>query len=443
MANQFSKPTIAGYNANAPTDDAAQTANNQLKWEYHIDKIGDPVKNLAEALGNATSAAFDDNLFQGNTAVSTTYTVAVTDRGNLISCTSTFTLTMLAAATATSGFMTTIYNNGSGAITIDGSGSETVNGDATITLAANDWAILRSDGSNWLGIRGTEALDEFQYLSGITSNVQDQLDSKTDDDHDHGYDTFTTTWSTGEAVVIGDKRQSTSPDGILYFTVTTAGTTHASTEPTWPTAHGDTVNDNGVVWTAQDGRGETIKVDALDEAIKPWVLIDRRTPSASSEEEFTGLDDIGIGSVELYDRFLIRLDDIRPTSDGDSFRAEVGYGATPTYIVTGYGELTYEIATSVAGVDNNSNTTYISFGQVGSAGSESLAGELELMDIHVAARRKKWKIFCTWETLANVNHMKTGGGIINDESNALSAIRFYFNSSTIASGTISLYGLKK
>ena len=177
MANQYSNPSITGYNSNAPSDDAAETTTNQLKWEYHIDKIGDPIKNLAAAMGNAVDSAFDANFFQGNTAVSTTYTVALTDRGNLISCTSTFTLTMLAAGAATSGFMVTIYNKGSGTITVDGNDAETINGEATISLIPNDWAILRSDGSNWLGIRGTEPLDELQYLSGLTENVQDGLDA--------------------------------------------------------------------------------------------------------------------------------------------------------------------------------------------------------------------------------------------------------------------------
>jgi hypothetical protein len=38
--------------------------------------------------------------------------------------------------------------------------------------------------------------------------------------------------------------------GYTYI-CTTGGTSHATTEPTWPTTIGGTVNDNGVIWTCQ------------------------------------------------------------------------------------------------------------------------------------------------------------------------------------------------
>lgn len=61
-------------------------------------------------------------------------------------------------------------------------------------------------------------------------------------------------WAAATAVSLGTWRTKTSPadDEPLVFVVTTAGTTHASTEPTWPTAIGGTVTDNDVVWTAYD-----------------------------------------------------------------------------------------------------------------------------------------------------------------------------------------------
>ncbi len=55
-------------------------------------------------------------------------------------------------------------------------------------------------------------------------------------------------WVVAEALALGDSRRPTTPNGYR-FQVTTAGTTHATTEPTWPTTIGSTVADGTVVWT--------------------------------------------------------------------------------------------------------------------------------------------------------------------------------------------------
>ena len=46
------------------------------------------------------------------------------------------------------------------------------------------------------------------------------------------------------------KRRRTGTQAGYFFKVTSAGTTHSATEPTWPTTEGSTVVDNGVTWTA-------------------------------------------------------------------------------------------------------------------------------------------------------------------------------------------------
>lgn len=55
-------------------------------------------------------------------------------------------------------------------------------------------------------------------------------------------------WTVATALALGVSRRPTTPNGYRYE-VTTAGTTHASTEPTWPTTIGSTVVDNTVTWT--------------------------------------------------------------------------------------------------------------------------------------------------------------------------------------------------
>lgn len=58
-------------------------------------------------------------------------------------------------------------------------------------------------------------------------------------------------WATGTSYSIGDVVKATSGNTTIYFHCTTAGTSHASTEPTWDTTAGNTTADNSVTWTTR------------------------------------------------------------------------------------------------------------------------------------------------------------------------------------------------
>lgn len=72
---------------------------------------------------------------------------------------------------------------------------------------------------------------------------------------------WATTWATGTAYAVGDIIRPTSGNGHLYRCIV-AGTSHASTEPTWSTVSGQVNTDNTVTW-AEIGRGVT-QIDAAD-----------------------------------------------------------------------------------------------------------------------------------------------------------------------------------
>lgn len=55
--NPYTSQAISGYNASPPPDDGTQTSANQLEWGKHIEKIGDPVKVLSEAINTAMLTA--------------------------------------------------------------------------------------------------------------------------------------------------------------------------------------------------------------------------------------------------------------------------------------------------------------------------------------------------------------------------------------------------
>lgn len=151
MSNVYSAPSISGYNDTPPSDDGANTASNEVTWSGIKTKLGDPVKTYAQSISSAVSTAFGKIFFNAVSAESSDYTVVAGDRGKLLSCTNTITITLLAAATAGDGFVIGIKNSGSGVITVDGYSSETINGNATIILNPGDMIVIVCDGSNWIG----------------------------------------------------------------------------------------------------------------------------------------------------------------------------------------------------------------------------------------------------------------------------------------------------
>jgi len=56
--NPYTSVSISGYNASPPPDDGTVTSDNKVEWAKHINKIGNPLKTLAEAINTNISAAF-------------------------------------------------------------------------------------------------------------------------------------------------------------------------------------------------------------------------------------------------------------------------------------------------------------------------------------------------------------------------------------------------
>lgn len=77
------------------------------------------------------------------------YTVIAADRGKVINCTGTFTLSVDAAATLGDGFTFAVLNSGSGTITIDPNASETIDGSTTKAIAAGKMVVVYCDGAKF------------------------------------------------------------------------------------------------------------------------------------------------------------------------------------------------------------------------------------------------------------------------------------------------------
>ena len=126
---------------------------------------------LADLLGtagtqSAAQAAMQVLLGSGITSKSTTYTLTAADRGKVVSCTGTWTLSLLSAATAGNGFCFAIKNNGSGTITIAPNGTDTID---SASLAAGNSKIYVCTGSGWYSFGGnTVTLED---LGGMSINM--------------------------------------------------------------------------------------------------------------------------------------------------------------------------------------------------------------------------------------------------------------------------------
>lgn len=139
---------------------------------------------LADLLGTtgtqAAALAALGSLSGSKTVKSANYTVVAADRGKVIECTATLTLSFSAAATLGDAFSFIIMNSGSGTVTLDPSGSETIDDKATITVAAGKSVLVVGNGAEFYtvgadsggggaGIEFFTSSGSFTVPEGVTS----------------------------------------------------------------------------------------------------------------------------------------------------------------------------------------------------------------------------------------------------------------------------------
>lgn len=157
---KYTPQSISGYNSNPPPDDGTAVAENEVRWSFIKEKIGDPVKVLSEALDTQLQSAFGKLPFNAVQTITTTTTLTASNDGKLQLVTNSPTINLSAASILGAGWVVAIYNNGSGKATIDPNGSETINGEATLTLTSGEWGIIICDGVSFtsLDLNGLGAL---------------------------------------------------------------------------------------------------------------------------------------------------------------------------------------------------------------------------------------------------------------------------------------------
>ncbi len=178
MSNPYTSVAISGYNASPPDDDGSQVASNQVEWDKHKTKLGDPVKTLAESINTNVLAAFALTFGSGISSHATGYTVLTSDRGKFFEATAALTFTLPAASSAGEGFPLAFINTGSGAMTLDGNASETINGSTTLVVDGGGSAILTCNGTSWVAaVSGSATIDHSSVSSSsgtLSLDMQNQ-----------------------------------------------------------------------------------------------------------------------------------------------------------------------------------------------------------------------------------------------------------------------------
>jgi len=134
MGTKYPSQTASGYNASPPSDDGTAVSTNEVKWSFIKDKLGDPVKDLADNINTALNTHFDEKVVDKGT----NFTTTAAEHKQTINVTAAVTISLGDAATMAAGYIVTVKNSHTAAITVDlATGADTLDGTAagSVSLA--------------------------------------------------------------------------------------------------------------------------------------------------------------------------------------------------------------------------------------------------------------------------------------------------------------------
>ena len=231
-------PSIASFTAPTVTEGEFKTALSNL----HLFLSG-----LLGTTGAAADAqaALGALLGAGVETKTGAYTVQPEDRGKVVACSGTFTVTLPDAGEVGDGFAVSVANYGAGTITVDPYSTQTIDGATTKALAANTMLVACTVAGEWLTVGGMTLPTASTSQAGIV-----QLSTST-------ASTSTTLAATPSAV---------KEAYDLAAGKAAASHTHAYV-PT-SVAFGDVGSFCSVAWPRKDGRGQNGGATISGESIR-------------------------------------------------------------------------------------------------------------------------------------------------------------------------------
>lgn len=116
MGTKWSSTSISGYNASPPSDDGAQTEANKVKYSTITTNLTDPLNSAL----STTLTRLNELLDEAPKAKTGGYTTVSSDNARTVECDGTFSVALLAPATAGTGYSVRVKNAGTGVITVTG-----------------------------------------------------------------------------------------------------------------------------------------------------------------------------------------------------------------------------------------------------------------------------------------------------------------------------------
>lgn len=235
MGSKYSTTAISGYNAAPPPDDGSVTAANQLAWSKHINKIGDPLKTLAESI-NTKLVAFTDF---GSRSTAVSDSTLTTDHMKTVEIASTatsgVTISLGDAVSMTAGYIVSVKNFSVHTQTIGrvttADGIDGVTGNAFIAPKAC-WAfkVAATASNGYLTLSRTEEIAQNSQSTAYTTAWADRNGSILHPTADNNPRTFTIEANATIAYPIGtciafDNQINTLTIAITSDTLVLAGTT--------------------------------------------------------------------------------------------------------------------------------------------------------------------------------------------------------------------------
>jgi len=285
-------------------------------------------------------------------------------------------------------------------------------------------------GADTAGVTSTE----FQYLNGVTSAIQTQLDGK----------------QATDATITALGGTLTAANKIPYATgVDTAGELDLLDED-------DMVSDSATGVPTQQSAKAYIDAQVAT-AGGAWELVDLGgtsnpwTPTAVNSKDFTW-------DESLYSRILIVAEGLVPATDGVSLRLRLGH-TNGTVVLSGTDDYGY-IARGPSGsnfnlTDNESGLdTFIITGWsgsvegvVGSNNDEGISLDIALIGMGSTRSSPRVRIESTWLDASGAELISDVSGVVTDasgDSNQFDTVRLYWSSGNFETqGNIYVYGLKR
>jgi hypothetical protein len=170
-------------------------------------------------------------------------------------------------------------------------------------------------------------------------------------------------------------------------------------------------------------------------------LIQSQTANNSATLDFT----TGINST--YDEYLFILSNITPQTDAVNLAIRVSEDGGSTW-KAGASDYTYtrhdNNSTPADAANGATSTALVINGDIGNAAAESLSGEVRLFKPSVAGKYHAFTFHNQGFSGPGLNYSVVGSGISAVSGlAAINGVRFLHSSGNIASGTISLYGVRK